>query len=61
MRAYDALPDFNCNDPAPFAIPRPPVSMFRRVVAWGGVIVMVVVIGVCFAEYAAKAVSVVMR
>lgn len=59
MGAYDALPDFNCNDPQPFAIPRPRVSIFRRVVAWGGVIAMGVVIWLCAFVAVGQAVSVV--
>lgn len=32
MRVYDPLPDFNCNDPTPFKIPRRPISFWRRAI-----------------------------
>lgn len=60
--AYDPDGD-NFRDPTPTAIPRPRVSIFRHVLAWGCAVVVtawVFALAACVAEYAAKAVSVVM-
>lgn len=56
--AYDPLPDFNCNDPAPFPIPRPRVSLWRRLFVWvsvAGVAALIVTLVACGFTYSGQA------
>lgn len=41
MKPYDALPDFNCNDPAPLPIPRPRSRLRSFLVALGASLLIV--------------------
>lgn len=47
MRAFDPLPNFNCNDPTPFPIPRERIPFWRRLVAWGCVAVLILTFVAC--------------
>lgn len=52
-RIYDPLPDFNCNDPQPVAIPR--ASRLRAALPWIAAAVLIAVLAVCVFPYAGLA------